>query len=73
MRIERIAPFLGAELHDRAPFPLEAFLQKPGEHLFQWLALQVIEKDLGHSPPPWRGVADVDHQIAGFIVGIYAT
>ena len=48
MGVERIPTLLGAKLHHRPPFPLQALFQKPGQHLLQRLVLQVIEQYLGH-------------------------
>src|SRR5260221_5522891 len=55
MGIKRIAPFLRSELQHRAPLPLEALLQKLGQHALERLALKMVENDLGHDcvTPPY--------------------
>ena len=48
MRVERVAPLLGAGLHDGAPAALEASLEQAGQRVLQRRFGQVVEQDLGH-------------------------
>ena len=49
MRVERVAPLLGAGLHHRAPAAAEAALEQAGQRIFERRFGQVVEQDLGHS------------------------
>ncbi len=52
MRVDRLAPLLGAELHDRPPPARHAFLEQLRQHAFERLPVEVVEQDLGHVAPP---------------------
>ncbi len=54
--VDRIAALFGRKLNDDAPAALKALLQKPGQDLLQGLALQVVEKDLGHRSLSGQGL-----------------
>ena len=52
MRVDGLAPLLGAELQDRAPSTLDTFLEELGQHLLERLAVEVVEENLGHDARP---------------------